>query len=304
MERLEWVVGQAEKGMRLDRYVAAKAAGASRTAVQRAIRSGDVLVNAAPAARPSLELRGGEKVTWVRTQAPLLSPQRIPLNILYEDESLLVVDKPAGQVVHPGAGRHGTTLVEGLLADRALPASDDPARPGIVHRLDKDTSGLIIVAKNEAAKQSLQRQFKGREVRKLYLALVEGRLEPERGIIEASIGRDPKRRKLMAVVASGREARTEYRVLECFPMHTLVEVELKTGRTHQVRVHFAFIGHPVAGDRIYGFRKQRLGLERQFLHAQTLGFKLPSTGRYVEFTAELPGDLRGILEDLKSQACV
>ncbi|HID86002.1 MAG TPA: RluA family pseudouridine synthase, partial [Anaerolineae bacterium] len=175
-------------------------------------------------------------------------------------------------------------------------------RPGIVHRLDKDTSGLIIVAKNDAAQQSLQRQFKGREVRKTYLALVEGRLGPERGLIEAPVGRDPRHRKRMAVVArGGREARTEYRVLEVLDDHTLVEVHPLTGRTHQVRVHFASLGHPLVGDPVYGFRRQRLGLARQFLHAWKLSFRLPSSGQPIELTAELPRDLRRVLEELGSR---
>ena len=296
----------ARAGQRLDKHIAAEVPDLSRSLVQKLIKEGLVTVNGAMT-KASYRVEIGDEIS-IRVPPPEeveLVAEPIPLDIVYENQDIIVVNKPAGMVVHPAYGHRSGTLVNAVLAHcPELAGLDGTQRPGIVHRLDKDTSGLIIVAKNEAAKQSLQRQFKGREVRKLYLALVEGQLEPERGIIEASIGRDPKRRKLMAVVPGGREARTEYRVLERFPMHTLVEVEPKTGRTHQVRVHFAFIGHPVAGDRVYGFRKQRLGLERQFLHAQTLGFKLPSTGRYVEFTAELPGDLRGILEDLKSQACV
>jgi len=285
MERLQWVVGQAEKGMRLDRYVAAKAAGASRTAVQRAIRSGDVLVNAAPAARPSLELRGGEKVTWVRTQAPLLSPQRIPLNILYEDESLLVVDKPAGQVVHPGAGRHGTTLVEGLLADRALPASDDPARPGIVHRLDKETSGVLVVAKTTQALRALQAAFAERRVQKAYLAVVEGLLDEDEGAIDAPIGRDPSRPRRMAIRPDGRAADTEFRVLRRWAGKTLVLVSPRTGRTHQVRVHLRYIGHPVCGDSLYGRRGEET---RLLLHAWRLELSHPVSGKRVRFEAPVP----------------
>jgi 23S rRNA pseudouridine1911/1915/1917 synthase len=181
-------------------------------------------------------------------------------------------------------------------------------RPGIVHRLDKETSGLLIVAKSDSACQHLQRQFKRREVKKVYVALLEGRLEPERGVIEASIGRDKKQRKRMAVVEGGREARTGYRVVEYFTdragkalrLYTLVEAEPRTGRTHQVRVHFASIGHPLAGDPVYGFRKQRLtGLHRQFLHARTLGFRLPGNGEYIELSTDLPDDLKVVLEELR-----
>jgi len=291
----------AEAGQRLDKYIAAEVPDLSRSLVQKLIKAGLATVNGAMT-KASYRVEIGDEIS-IRVPPPEPAevwPEPIPLDIVYEDQDIIVVNKPTGMVVHPAYGHRSGTLVNAILAHcPELAGINGTQRPGIVHRLDKDTSGLIIVAKNEAAKQSLQRQFKGREVRKLYLALVEGQLEPERGIIEALIGRDPKRRKRMAVVASGREARTEYRVLERFPGHTLVEVEPKTGRTHQVRVHFAFIGHPLAGDRVYGFRKRKLELERQFLHAQTLGFKLPSSGRYVEFTAELPGDLRGILEGLK-----
>jgi len=291
----------AEAGQRIDKYIAAEVPDLSRSLIQRLIREGLVTVNGAMT-KASYRVKAGDEIS-IRVPPPEemeLVAEPIPLDIIYEDQDIIVVNKPAGMVVHPAYGHRSGTLVNAILAHcPELAGLDGTQRPGIVHRLDKDTSGLIIVAKNEAAKQSLQRQFKGREVRKVYLALVEGRLEPERGIIEAPIGRDPKRRKRMAVVPGGREARTEFRVLERFPAHTLVEVEPKTGRTHQVRVHFTFIGHPVAGDRVYGFRKQRLELERQFLHAQTLGFKLPSSGRYVEFTAELPEDLREILEGLK-----
>ncbi len=291
----------AEAGQRIDKYIAAEVPDLSRSLIQRLIREGLVTVNGAMT-KASYRVKAGDEIS-IRVPPPEemeLVAEPIPLDIIYEDQDIIVVNKPAGMVVHPAYGHRSGTLVNAILAHcPELAGLDGTQRPGIVHRLDKDTSGLIIVAKNKAAKQSLQRQFKGREVRKVYLALVEGRLEPERGIIEAPIGRDPKRRKRMAVVPGGREARTEFRVLERFPAHTLVEVEPKTGRTHQVRVHFTFIGHPVAGDRVYGFRKQRLELERQFLHAQTLGFKLPSSGRYVEFTAELPEDLREILEGLK-----
>jgi 23S rRNA pseudouridine1911/1915/1917 synthase len=212
-------------------------------------------------------------------------------------------------VVHPAYGHRTGTLVNAVLAHCPdLAGVGDDLRPGIVHRLDKDTSGLIIVAKNDAARRRLQRQFKRREVHKVYLALLEGCLEPAQGVIEAPIGRDKKRRKRMAAVEGGREARTEYQVVEHFGAeggkasrpYTLVEAEPRTGRTHQVRVHFASIGYPLAGDPVYGFRKQRLSLlRRQFLHAQTLGFHLPGTDEYIELTAELPDDLRAVLEELR-----
>lgn len=301
MERvIELHVSQA--GQRIDKYIAVEVSDLSRSLVQKLIEEGLVTVNGA-VTKASYRIGTGDDIL-IRVPPPKeveLVAEPIPLDIVYEDQDVIVVNKPAGMVVHPAYGHRSGTLVNAVLAHcPELAGLNGTQRPGIVHRLDKDTSGLIVVAKNKATKQSLQRQFKRREVEKLYLVLVERRLEPERGIIEAPIGRDPKRRKRMAVVSGGREARTEYQVLERFPRHTLVEVKPKTGRTHQVRVHFSSIGHPVAGDRIYGFRKQRLELKRQFLHAQTLGFKLPSSGRYVEFTAELPGDLKEVLEGLKA----
>jgi 23S rRNA pseudouridine1911/1915/1917 synthase len=299
-----------EGGQRLDKYVAQVVPGLSRSRAQKLIEEGLVTVNGGMA-KPSYRVEVGDLiVVHVPPPEPMeIEPQAIPLDIVYEDEQIIVVNKPAGMVVHPAYGHRTGTLVNAVLAHcpHLARAEGDP-RPGIVHRLDKDTSGLIIVAKNDAARRHLQRQFKRREVKKVYVALLEGRLEPARGVIEAPIGRDKKRRKRMAVVEGGRQARTEYRVAEYFAggtgkvsrLYTLVEAQPATGRTHQVRVHFASIGHPLAGDPVYGFRKQHLSsLHRQFLHAQTLGFRLPGSDQYVELTAELPDDLRVVLEELR-----
>jgi len=315
-----------EGGQRLDKYVARMALDLSRSRAHKLIEEGLVTVNGR-IARPSYRLEVGDLVAvCIPPTEPLeVRPESIPLDIVYEDEDIIVVDKPAGMVVHPAYGHRTGTLVNAVLAycpDLAGAEGDgstelaEVLRPGIVHRLDKDTSGLIIVAKNDSARRRLQRQFKRREVKKVYVALLEGRLDPVQGVIEAPIGRDKKRRKRMAVMEGGREARTRYRVLEHFDKaqykhfggeggkapraYTLVEAEPETGRTHQVRVHFASIGHPLAGDPVYGFRKQRLSsLRRQFLHSQTLGFRLPRTDEYVELTAELPDDLRVVLEGLR-----
>jgi 23S rRNA pseudouridine1911/1915/1917 synthase len=299
-----------EGGHRLDKYVAQMVPDLSRSRAQKLIEEGLVTVNGGNV-KPSYRVEIGDLIA-VRVPPPEpteVKPEAIPLDIVYEDEDIIVVNKPAGMVVHPAYGHRTGTLVNAVLAYCPdLAGVEDDQRPGIVHRLDKDTSGLIIVAKNDAARRHLQRQFKRREVRKVYVALLEGRLEPAQGVIEAPIGRDKKRRKRMAVVEGGREARTEYRVTEYFidkpgkvsRPYTLVEAEPQTGRTHQVRVHFASIGHPLAGDPVYGFRKQRLsGLRRQFLHARTLGFRLPGDDKYIEFTAELPDDLRVVLEELR-----
>ncbi len=299
-----------EGGQRLDKYIADEIPTLSRSVVQRLIKKGRVTVGGG-VTKPSYRVEVGDLVV-VHIPPPEsmeVKPQTIPLDIVYEDEHIIVVNKPPGMVVHPAYGHRTGTLVNAVLAHCPdLAGVGDDLRPGIVHRLDKDTSGLIIVAKNDSARLHLQRQFKRREVKKVYVALLEGHLEPVRGVIEAPIGRDKKRRKRMAVVEGGREARTEYRAVGYFGdevgkvsrPYTLVEAEPMTGRTHQVRVHFASIGYPLAGDPVYGFRKQRLsGLRRQFLHAQTLGFRLPGTDQYIELTAELPDDLRVVLEGLR-----
>ncbi|MEA3459505.1 MAG: RluA family pseudouridine synthase [Chloroflexota bacterium] len=288
-------------GKRVDKYIALKVPDLSRSQVQRLIEEGLVKVNG-QVAKPSYRVEVGDLVV-IRVPPPKpleIRPQPIPLDIVYEDEDIVVVNKPAGMVVHPGPGHRKGTLVGALLARYPdLAGVGQKLRPGIVHRLDKGSSGLLVVARNEEALRNLQGQFKRRQVEKTYLVLIEGRLEPRQGVIEAPIGRDPKHRKRMAVVKDGKPARTDYKVLEYLDQHTLVEVKPVTGRTHQVRVHFAAIDHPLVGDPVYGFRKQRLGLKRQFLHAWKIGFALPSTGEQVEFTAELAGDLQDVLESLR-----
>ncbi|MBC8449338.1 MAG: RluA family pseudouridine synthase [Chloroflexi bacterium] len=292
-----------QPGVRLDRYLAAQLPDRSRAEMQRWIKEGRVTVDGA-AFKASYKLQAGERIS-VRVPEPEthdLLPEPIPLDVVYEDGDLLVINKPAGLVVHPAHGHWRGTLVNALLHRCPdLADADSAQRPGIVHRLDKDTSGLIVVAKNEAARQHLQAQFKARTVCKGYLALLEGHLEPREGRVEASTGRDPRRRKRMAVLPlarGGREAITHYRVLGYYDNYTLVEAEPKTGRTHQIRVHFAYINRPLVGDTVYGRRKQRLRCPRQFLHAHRLGFRLPSSGEFVEFTTELPADLQQVLDTL------
>jgi len=286
----------ADGDARLDKYVCARHPELSRTRVQKLIVGGNITVNGQPA-KPGLRLNIGDRIdiTVPPTPPQELKPEAIPLKIIYEDDDLLAVDKPAGLTVHPAPGHPAHTLVNAILAHFPhLADIGDSLRPGVVHRLDKDTSGVMLVAKNSAAQADLAKQFKSHSVTKAYLALVKGRLEPENGIIEADIGRDPHNRKKMAVVAAGREARTEYRVLKYIGGYTLLEVMPETGRTHQIRVHLAAIGFPVVGDKVYGVKSQYLS--RQFLHACRLGFKLPSTGDYVEFKSELPPDLEKALE--------
>jgi 23S rRNA pseudouridine1911/1915/1917 synthase len=285
-----------ESGVRLDRYVSENCPELSRTRVQKLIADGLITVNDCMV-KPGYRLDVGDRVSVVIPPIPAstLSPEPIPLDIVYEDEDLLVVDKPAGLTVHPAPGHHSHTLINAVLSHfPKLPGSS--LRPGIVHRLDKDTSGLMVVAKNSTSQLNLINQFKTRSVFKAYLALVKGRLTPEYGIIEAAIGRSPRDRKRMAVVTRGREARTQYHVVKYIDDYTLLEVKLETGRTHQIRVHLSAIGYPVVGDATYGVKFPHL--LRQFLHASRLGFRLPSTGEYVEFKSELPPDLRQALSDI------
>jgi 23S rRNA pseudouridine1911/1915/1917 synthase len=288
-----------EQEARLDRYVCQRLPELSRARVQKLIADGHITVNGRPA-KPGLKLNSGDSIKVVIPPATLgrLEPEAIPLDILYEDDDLIVVDKPAGLTVHPAPGHPGHTLVNALLSHLPrLADSGDALRPGIVHRLDKDTSGVMLVAKNSIAQADLAAQFKGHTVSKAYLVLVRGHLTPETGIIEADIGRDPAHRQKMAIVAHGREARTEYQVIKYIRDYTLLEVRPKTGRTHQIRVHLGAIGFPVVGDKIYGVKAPFLS--RQFLHASRLGFRLPSTGEYVEFKSELPEDLKRALEDIE-----
>jgi 23S rRNA pseudouridine1911/1915/1917 synthase len=286
---------------RLDRAVATQVPDLSRAMAQRLIKDGRVTVNGR-LSKPSYRAQTGDEIAvCIPAELPeQVLPENIPLDIIYEDESLLVVDKPAGMVVHPGAGHTSGTLVNAVLAHCPQVIDVGGAdRAGIVHRLDKDTSGLILVAKDETTRAALQHQFKRRQVAKTYLALVEDQVQPREGIIEAAIGRDKRQRKKMAVVRSGREAQTTYRAIEYFPNHTLLEVRPHTGRTHQVRVHLAWLGYPIVGDAIYGNRRQPLLKSRHFLHAARLRFTHPATGVEVAFEAPLPPELAAILDQLR-----
>ncbi len=289
-----------KSGTRLDKYVTEHSPELSRTQAQKLISDGYIKVNDR-VAKPGLKLNVGDRLTISLPPATpsSLLPEAIPLNIIYEDDDLLVIDKPAGLTVHPAPGHPAHTLVNAILSHlSSLPDTGDQLRPGIVHRLDKDTSGLMLVAKNSAAHLNLAAQFKARSIVKAYLVLVKGRLIPDDGIIEAPIGRDRRHRERMAVVAEGRgrEARTQYHVVRYIGDYTLLEVRPETGRTHQIRVHLAAIDYPVVGDKVYGVKSPYLS--RQFLHASRLGFHLPSSGEYVEFKSELPPDLAQALKDI------
>lgn len=296
-------VPPAATGERLDKYLADALPDLSRAMLQRLIKDGEIRVAGRPA-KPSYRVSAGEVVlVTIPPPTPLEATPApdISLDILYQDADLLVINKPAGLVVHPGHGHPDDTLVNALLAHVPdLAGIGGVQRPGIVHRLDKDTSGLLLVAKHDRAHQALQEQFKSRSVEKIYLALVEGHITPPRGLIDAPMDRDPRNRQKMAVVTDGRPAQTEYRTLETLPSVTLVEARLLTGRTHQARVHLASIGYPIVGDKVYGRRKSRIALDRHFLHAWRLGFTLPSSGQRVHFTAPLPPDLETVLVELGS----
>ena len=289
-------------GERLDVFISRRCDELSRSRARKLIDEGLVTVNGNQG-KPSDPVPAGAAVT-VNIPQPIesdLIPEDIPLTIVYQDRDLLVIDKPAGLTVHPAPGHPSGTLVNALLAVCPdLRNIRGTIRPGIVHRLDKDTSGLMVVAKNDRAYQELSQQMKRREVHKTYLALVRGVPSPREGAIEAPIGRHPKNRKKMAVVAGGREALTRYRVREELPGgYALLEVEPVTGRTHQIRVHMAATGHPVVGDTVYGRRSDLV--DRQFLHAWKLAFAMPLGGRTVEFESPLPPDLRRALEMLRAQ---
>jgi 23S rRNA pseudouridine1911/1915/1917 synthase len=287
--------------IRLDKYLTQVLPQFSRAYLQKLVVKGHVLVNG----QRTKANRRLNKVDKITVELPALSvrplAEPISLTIIYEDEDILVIDKPAGLTVHPAPGHPSHTLVNAVLAHcPGLAMSNELMRPGIVHRLDKDTSGLIVIAKNNFAREYLAAQFKSRSVTKGYLVLVKGRLSPEKGIIEAAIGRDPVSRRRMAIVETGKEASTQYQVRKYLDNYTLVEVTPLTGRTHQIRVHLSAIGYPVVGDAVYGTKSAYLN--RQFIHACRLGFRLPSTKQYQEFTSPLPMDLEQALEYLALNA--
>jgi len=278
-------------GTRLDKYLADTYPDLTRSHIQKLIQSGDISVNGL-AARSSLKLKESDliEISIPPPEPAVIIPEDIPFEVIYEDSDLVVINKPAGLTVYPAPGHASHTLVNALLErfpDLAVFGSS--LRPGIVHRLDKDTSGLMVIARNEPARQELLGQFKSRTVTKGYMVLLKGKLTPGTGAIEAPIGRDPSHRQRMAVVSNGRPARTDYRVLKYINGCSLVEVRIRTGRTHQIRVHFAAIGFPVLGDPVYGLKTGLL--RRQFLHSFYLQFKLPGSDEMLTFKCDLPEDL-------------
>src|ERR1041384_4737513 len=311
-EIVTFQVAAEDAGVRIDSYLATRIAGWSRARLQRLIETEDVLVNGKPA-KPSYKLREHDEleIELVAPSTTSFVPEPIPIDIVYEDETLVVVNKPAGLVVHPAAGIHSGTLANALAYHfQQLPGSSASVRPGIVHRLDRNTSGLLVVAKTEAALEHLSDQFRDRTVFKSYAALVHGRVSADSGRIDQPLARDPTNRTRMAVVRGGRSALSLYRVRQRFDRFTLLDVELKTGRTHQIRVHLAWLKHPVVGDETYGAGRDNTiqdaklravvrNLGRHFLHAEKLAFTHPETGTRVEFSSPLPPELDGLLTEIK-----
>ena len=315
--QFEIIVPPGKRKERLDTFLAAHVENATRSKVQKAIRDGAVLVNGSTV-RPSHPVAPGERIQVTLPKAPPqeAAAEAIPLDIVFEDNDLLVVNKPAGMVTHPAYGNYSGTLVNALLHHcRALSTLNDPLRPGIVHRLDKDTSGLMVVAKNDHAHARLARQFSRRTIVREYQAIVWGVFHEPAGRIEAELGRSKSDRKKMAVVKEGKKAVTEYTVLKQFPYLALLKLKLQTGRTHQIRVHLAHISHPVFGDPTYNGRHLVTGpgtpaqkrevqhlldlIPRQALHAKTLGFAHPVTGQELFFDSELPPDMQAVLASLR-----
>ena len=304
-ETLHIVAGPEDEGMRLDKFLSVRVEELTRSAAERLAEQGQVS-SGGKTLDKKYRLRAGDAIEVILPEPVGLDilPEAIPLDIRYEDADLLVVNKPKGMVVHPAAGHAGGTLVNALLAHcgDSLSGINGVIRPGIVHRIDKDTSGLLIVAKNHFAHQRLAEQIKEHSFTRMYEAVVHGNLKEDTGTIDAPIGRHPTDRKRMAVTEkNSRHAVTHFEVLARYKGFTHVRLKLETGRTHQIRVHMAYIGHPVAGDPVYGPKKPVPNLDGQCLHARVIGFVHPRTGEYLEITSELPSYFTAFLEKLKKQ---
>ncbi|MEE1197352.1 MAG: RluA family pseudouridine synthase [Lachnospiraceae bacterium] len=303
MEQLEFMISPEESNTRIDKYLSEQLEGTSRSYIQKLIENGQVSVNG-KAVKSNYKLRADD-VLSVEIPEPeelKVEAEEIPLSVLYEDEQLLVVDKPKGMVVHPAAGHYNGTLVNALLyhCKDQLSGINGVMRPGIVHRIDRNTTGALVVCKTDLAHQSLAEQLKVHSITRKYRGIVHGNIKEDEGTIHSIIGRDPKDRKKMASgVKNGKDAVTHYRVLERFGNYTYAEFVLETGRTHQIRVHMRSIGHPLLGDDLYGPAKCPFNLEGQTLHAMVLGFIHPVSGSYMEFTAPLPEYFEKLLGKLR-----
>ena len=291
-----------EEDTRIDKYLVSLYDDISRSAFQNMIKNGEVLVNEKQV-KPNYILSDGDsiEVFFKEAVSSVLKPQDIKLDIVYEDSDIIVVNKPSGMVVHPAVGNKENTLVNALLYHcKDLSGINGETRPGIVHRIDKDTSGLLVACKNDFSHKRLSDEFKDKLVKKVYYAIVVGVIPHNVGVIDAPIGRDLQNRQKMAINEVGKNAITHFKVLERFKSHTLVEVKLETGRTHQIRVHMQYIGYPIAGDPVYGGKKE-ISEYGQFLHAKTLGFYHPRTNAWMEFTSDLPPYFENFLEELRNE---
>jgi len=303
-EKEKNLIFSGEDKIRLDLYLTQQEIYPSRSQIQNLITQGKIRVNSLPG-KPSYILKYGDVINFVppEQQELEIEAEAIPLDIIYEDEYLVVVNKPIDMIVHPAGKIRSGSLVNALLhhCRDSLSGIGGVIRPGIVHRLDKNTSGLIVVAKNDLAHLDLSKQMKEHQVTKKYIALVHGNLKDDSGMIDAPIGRNLKNRKKMAVTEEGksRKAITRFKVLKRFFGYTLIEATLHTGRTHQIRVHLAFIGYPIVGDQLYGHKKHGLNIDRQALHSHILGFMHPLSKKYMEFSVPLPKDMQELIDDLK-----
>lgn len=303
METREFIIDENSVNARLDLFLSERMEDKSRSYIQGLIEKSQVKVNGI-LKKSNYKLKIKDKVL-ITIPDPVgldIEPEDIPLNIVYEDSDVIVVNKPQGMVVHPASGVYTGTLVNALLNHCSdLSGINGITRPGIVHRIDKDTSGILVVAKNDKSHNKLAEQLKDHSMTRVYTALIEGILKEEDGIIDKPLGRHPVERIKISVIKDGKKAVTHYRVLERFKNNTLVECVLETGRTHQIRVHMAYIGHPLVGDPVYGYKKQRFNLNGQMLHAKKLGFIHPSTNEYIEFMSDLPDYFKKVLNVLRNE---
>ncbi|NOW92397.1 23S rRNA pseudouridine1911/1915/1917 synthase [Clostridium beijerinckii] len=303
MEKNVFIVDEKDRGERIDKYLAEIFVDKSRSFIQGLIEKDGIKVNnKTPKSNYKLRALDEIEVTFSEPEVLKVEAEEIPINIIYEDKDVVVVDKSQGMVVHPAPGNYNGTLVNALLYHcKDLSSINGIIRPGIVHRIDKDTSGVLVVAKNDEAHNKLSDQLKDHSMKREYYALVEGRLKNDKGIIDKPLARNKRDRLKIGIVEGGKRAVTHYEVLERFNGYTLIKCILETGRTHQIRVHMASIGFPLVGDPLYGFKKQRFKLKGQVLHAKTLGFVHPSKNEYMEFTTELPEYFQEIIEKLRNE---
>lgn len=299
---LKLVVEESDVGTRVDAFVANRCKKISRTLAQKLIKEGKILVDGNPT-KVAVKLQLNQEVTVPEEIEPEkikeLVAEDLPIDIIYEDEDIIVVNKPKDMVVHPAIGNHSGTLVNAILGKHELSDMNGEFRPGIIHRLDKNTTGALVIAKNNYAHQNIADQIKNRTTKKIYVALVKGLVKENNGVINMPIGRHPTERKKMAVVKSGKSALTEFKVLKRYKEgYTLVEITLKTGRTHQIRVHMSQIGYPVVGDDVYSNGKNPFGITSQMLHAKLLGFEHPNTKKWIEFEAAIPEYFNNIISQL------